>query len=370
MNIAVVGSTGMVGQKFLELLEERKFPVTQLKLFASQKNEGRKVTFQSREFYISSLQEGCFNGLDIVFFSSGEKISREWAPKAVKSGARVIDNSSAFRMESSIPLVVPEINAQAIKPLKKGEGGIIANPNCSTIQLVLALKPLHSHFGLESVSIASYQSLSGAGREALNLFQQELYAMLGLRNVFKSKDQKLSENSECVSYKADGNDRAWLNNIPSDVISLPSDKKSVAFNCIPQIGSINEDGFSTEEAKLMRETKKILALPNLKVTATAVRVPVLNGHGEAVTVTFAQPVGTKEEVTAVLETQKGLKVLQGEHLPHQRFVDGRDDVYVGRIRAVPEEKGKSWMMWIVADNLRKGAALNGLQIAEALISSP
>ena len=332
MNIAIVGATGMVGQNFLKLLDDRAFPVNTLKLFASKKSEGKKLLFRSQEWTLTSLREGCFNNLDIVFFSSGEEISQQWAPKAAQAGAMVIDNSSAFRMEKDIPLVVPEVNADQIKKTKTRGGGIIANPNCSSVQLVLALKPLHSRFELESVHISSYQSISGAGRTALNLLKKESQAILNEQNP----------------------------------LALASYKKSVAFNCIPQIGTLNEEGFSTEETKLMRETKKILNLPDLKITATAVRVPTFNGHGEAVTAHFKKP-SNKKEITATLAAGQGLKILEGEHLPHQRFVDGQDDVYVGRIRAVPGEEGKSWMMWIAADNLRKGAALNGLQIAETLI---
>ena len=349
MNIAIVGATGMVGQKFLQLLEERAFPVNELRLFASQKSIGKKLFFRSREWIIQTLREDSFDNLDIVFFSSGEEISRQWAPKAAQAGAVVIDNSSAFRMEKDIPLVVPEVNAEQISKLKKEERGIIANPNCSTIQLVLALKPLNSSFELESVHVSSYQSLSGAGQKALTLLKQESQAILNPEGFTSANSEKATP----------------LQN----PLSLPSDAKSSAFNCIPQIGTINEEGFSTEEAKLMRETKKILNLPNLKITATAVRVPTFNSHGEAVIVTFKNP-ASKEEVIAALEKQEGLIVLQGEHLPHQRFVDEKDDVYVGRVRAVPESEGKSWMMWVAADNLRKGAALNGLQIAEVLTKLP
>ena len=331
MNIAIVGATGMVGQNFLNLLRERSFPVNELKLFSSKKNEGKKISFRSQEFTTQSLQEDCFNNLDIAFFSAGEEISRQWAPKAVQAGATVIDNSSAFRMEKDTPLIVPEVNADQISQVNGKKGGIITNPNCSTIQLVLALKPLHLNFELDSVHVSSYQSLSGAGRTALELLKKE------------SQDI-LSEQSP---------------------VSLPSNEKSTAFNCIPQIGAIDEEGFSTEETKLMKETKKILNLPDLKITATAVRVPTFNGHGEAVITTFKKS-ANKEEMITVLTEAKGVKVLESDHLPHQRFVSGRDDVYVGRIRAVPEEKGKTWMMWVAADNLRKGAALNGLQIAETL----
>ncbi|MDE0119109.1 MAG: aspartate-semialdehyde dehydrogenase [Bdellovibrionales bacterium] len=353
MNIAIVGATGMVGQKFLQLIEERNFPAKEIRPFASQKNEGKKIFFRSQEWTLQTLKEGCFNNLDIVFFSSGEEISLKWAPKAAQAGALVIDNSSAFRMEKHIPLVVPEVNGEQLAKLKRGVGDIIANPNCSTIQLVLALNPLNSSFGLESVHVSSYQSLSGAGQKTLTLLKQESQAILDPKGL-------ISENSGKVIPALDKiNPKGLIS------VSLPSDVRSYAFNCIPQIGTINENGFSTEETKLMRETKKILNLPDLKISATAVRVPTFNGHGEAVIVTFKKP-ANKEEVIMALEKQENLTVLQGEHIPHQRFVDEKDDVYVGRIRTVPESEGKSWMMWIAADNLRKGAALNGLQIAEIL----
>ena len=346
----------MVGQQFMKLLYERNFPVTELRLFASKKNKGKKIAFRSGTLTIKALKEGCFNDLDIVFFSSGEEISRQWAPKAAQAGATVIDNSSAFRMEKDIPLVVPEVNANKIQETNTGRT-IIANPNCSTIQLVLALQPLHSGFELQSVHISSYQSLSGAGRTALTLLKQESQNILNKQNqMMYGAEQFFHEQ------KPDHiNEQTTL--------SLSSDKKSPAFNCIPQIGTINEEGFSTEEVKLMRETKKILGLPNLQITATAVRVPTFNGHGEAVIATFKKP-ASAEEIKGTLAKGKGLQVLEGEHLPHQRFVDGKNDVYVGRIRAVPGENGRGWMMWIAADNLRKGAALNGLQIAETLTKPP
>ena len=339
MKIAVVGATGKVGQVFLQLLEERKFPVDKIKLFASAKSAGRKLNFRGREIPVQALGEDNFNNLNIVFFSAGGEISRQWAQEAVRAGATVIDNSSAFRMEKDIPLIVPEVNAHCLTT----GAGIIANPNCSTIQLVLALHPLNTRFELQSVDVSTYQSLSGAGQKAIKTLKEESQNILNRKSL----------------------------------LALPAGSKAPAFNCIPQIGAIDKDGFSTEEAKLMRETKKILSLPDLKITATAVRVPTFNGHGEAVTLTLRQP-AIKQDLISCMEKQKGLTVLEGDHLPHQRFVDGRDDVYVGRIRSVPrastddtgsEEKATSWMMWVAADNLRKGAALNGLQIAETLIKA-
>ena len=394
MNIAIVGATGMVGQKFLELLQESPFAITKVRLFASPKNQGKAILFRpkgktpegykSQNLYVESLSDKInLKSIDIAFFSAGEKVSREWAPLFAKAGAFVIDNSSAFRAEKHIPLIVPEVNGEHLNPMfipkghdfsatgkskhlsplnsKSGKikchrfkscssqegqkGGIIANPNCSTIQLVMALSPLSQHFGLSEVHISTYQAVSGAGRLALEKLKQE--------------------SQELLSKEA-----------PSSVF-LPASKKSVAFNCIPQIGHINPAGFSTEEWKLMQETKKILNLPHLKVTATAVRVPAFNGHGEAILLTLKQATD-KTDFISVLSAQKGLKVLEGDDLPHQRFVDGKDDIYVSRIRPVPSKidgperiqglkKSKEWMMWIAGDNLRKGAALNGLQIAKTLL---
>ena len=335
----------MVGQKFFALLEERRFPVKELRLFAGSKSEGRKLPFRGQNLPVQKLEEDCFLGLNIAFFSAGEQVSRKWARKAAKAGAVVIDNSSAFRMEKDIPLIVPEVNGQELLNRKSC---IIANPNCSTIQLVLALKPLHSQFGLKSVNVSSYQSLSGAGQQAIELLKKESQALL------RQESEKSGKNTEEMDLAEQ-----------KSPFALSSKNTSSAFNCIPQIGELNEEGFSTEEAKLMRETKKILNLPDLKIIATAVRVPTFNGHGEAVTVTFEKSANLTE-ITQVLEEQKGLRVLPKGHLPHQRFVDGQDNVYVGRIRPVPGEQGKSWMMWLAGDNLRKGAALNGLQIAESI----
>ena len=368
MNIAIVGATGMVGQKFLELLRERDFPVERIRLFASSKSKGKVIVFKSQSFLLESLSDTTsLKNIDIAFFSAGEDISREWSPRFAKAGAFVIDNSSAFRMEKSIPLIVPEVNGDQINRMgfEKGSAlgnspGIIANPNCSTIQLVMVLSPLSKNFGLSAVHVSSYQAVSGAGRSALKQLKEESQVFLkGAVLEDSCADDKSLEHKGSVS--------------------LPAHSKSVAFNCIPQIGRLNPAGFSTEEWKLMQETKKILNLPALKVTATAVRVPVFNGHSEAVLLTLKEPVG-KIEVIEALSAQKGLKILEGGGLPHQRFVDGQDDVYVGRIRPVPEEidgitslvaeetrSSKEWMMWVTGDNLRKGAALNGLQIAETLI---
>ncbi len=341
MKIAVVGATGLVGQTFLRLMEERNFAVRHLRLFASQKKSARSLVFRSQEYPVEILKKSCFKGVDIAFFSAGEDISRKWAGEARDSEALVIDNSSAFRMQTGVPLVVPEINPHLITGKKNHQKGqIIANPNCSTIQLALVLHPLHNTFGLDSVHVASYQSLSGAGRKALKqLKNQSLTVLAGTEQA-------------SPSLKAEQNPLQW------------------AFNCIPFIGDFKEEtGFSTEELKIMRESRKILGGGSFLIAATAVRTPTFNGHGEALSLFLKKPTHNKA-LTAALSSQKGVKVIGDPKAPlHQSFVDGKDEVYVGRIRCIPETGGRGWMMWVLADNLRKGAALNGLQIAEYSIKN-
>lgn len=327
MKVGIVGASGVVGRTFLQLIQERNFPVSHLKLFASSRNVGKSLSFRSEQLLLEPLSESGFHGMDLVFFSAGESISYEWALKAVEAGAVVIDNSAAFRMQAEVPLVVPEINASL---LPKNQAGIIANPNCSTIQLALALHPLQQAFGLESVCVASYQSISGAGYHALEQFKEDSIQLL--------KEEPVSESIS---------------------------KNSSAFNCIPQIGFLNDSGFSTEELKIMQETRKILNLPDLDISATAVRTPTFNGHCEAVWVVLKKSPEIQEVLT-VLVKQKGLQVVRENTLPSQRFVDGWDDVYIGRLRRI--NNSRTWMMWIAADNLRKGAALNGLQIAEYIFA--
>lgn len=333
VNIGIVGATGAVGEVFLRLLEEREFPVGDLRLFASEQSEGLKLKFRDNEYPISRLQESAFSGLDLVFFSSGDDISREWAPKAVAEGAMAIDNSAAFRMNPDFPLVVPEVNGDLIP--RRDRPTIIANPNCSTIQLVVALAPLAKRFGIESVRVASYQSVSGAGRG-------------GIEELFLST--RLSLEGEEIK--------------ESSVFPAP-----IAFNCIPQIGGFDDDGFCSEELKIMNETRKILRLPDLHVSAFTVRVPTLNGHAEAAWVTLKKDNLEKSEIEETLRAAPGL-VLGGEpgegpEYPTQRTVSGRDSVYVGRVHR-DKQDSRTWLMWIVADNLRKGAALNGIQIAERI----
>jgi aspartate-semialdehyde dehydrogenase len=331
INIGVVGATGVVGETFLSLIEERKFPANEIRLFASEASVGLTRKCLGKEWPVQVLKEGCFDGLDLVFFSSGEDISEIWAPKAVEAGAYAVDNSSAFRMNDKFPLVVPEVNGDLI-PSKPT---IIANPNCSTIQLVVALNPLQKKFGLKHVRVASYQSVSGAGRN-------------GIEELFSSTREALEgEEPKPVTFPA-----------------------SIAFNCIPQIGRFGDDGFSTEESKIMNETQKILRLPSLPVSAFTVRVPTMNSHAEAAWVTINSDTATEAQVVEAMKSQEGLVVgspVESPAYPLQNNVSGRDPVYVGRIHRDRAEKN-TWLMWIVSDNLRKGAALNGIQIAERIFA--
>lgn len=326
IDLAVVGATGLVGETFLNLLEKKQIPVGKVRLFASEKSEGQTRTVRGIERPLESLRPGCFDGLQLAFFSSGDDISREWAPQAAKAGAFAIDNSAAFRLDPAVSLVVPEVNADAIPKTP----AIIANPNCSTIQLVVVLNALKK-FGMSGVRVASYQAASGAGR----LAQQEL-----LDHVQKNDRQ----NHDSAQFPV-----------------------SLAYNCVPQIGSFNAEGLCSEEVKIQKETKKILGLPALYVSAFTVRVPALNAHSEAVWVDFQSEI-PRDQILRALHEQPGLKVtdeLTG--FPHARLVDGQEPVFVGRVHR-DAENAKTWRMWIVADNLLKGAALNGLQIAERIFA--
>lgn len=327
LKIGVVGATGMVGQTFMNILEERKFPMAELRPFASEASAGKKIEVQGQEWTVQALKSGCFEGLDLVFFSSGDYISKEWAPQAAKSGAFAVDNSAAFRMDPEIPLVVPEVNGHLVNSKSKPQ--IIANPNCSTIQLVVALKPLADQFGLEEVRVSSYQAVSGAG--------------------LAGYDELLAQTAD---YK---NPHPKATAFPHPIL----------FNAIPQIGSFNDSGFCSEEVKIMKETRKILGLPELKVSAFTVRIPALNAHSESVWVTLKEKVD-RPKVLESLKNFKGLVVqdeTQKSVYPTPRAVSGQDPVFVGRIHRDPENP-YLWLLWVVSDNIRKGAALNGLQIAE------
>lgn len=333
IRVGVVGATGMVGKSFMQMLESRGFPIDFLRPFASDNSLGKSIELFKKSYPIEVLKPGCFQGLDLVFFSSGDEISKEWAPEAVKSGTWAIDNSNAFRMDENILLVVPEVNGHLLNSVKAPQ--VIANPNCSTIQLVVALRPLQQRFGIEEVRISSYQAVSGAGQAGY--------------------DELLMQTKAAV-----------LNQVPEGPKAFPH---SIFSNCIPQIGSFTEDGFCTEEVKIMNETKKILAEPALKVSAFTVRVPVLNAHAESVWVTLHKEVD-RDQVIQALHDSEGI-LLQDEPkksiYPMQSQVSGQDPVYVGRVHR-DRNDAKTWLMWVVSDNVRKGAALNGIQIAEKIYS--
>ena len=330
--VAVVGATGNVGRELLTTLSERAFPIDKITALASENSAGRVVSFgEDKELDVQSLSSFDFAGTDIVLSSAGGKVSAEFAPRATKAGAVVIDNTSQFRMDPDVPLVVPEVNGNTISDY--GRRNIIANPNCSTIQMVVALKPLHDLAGLCRVVVSTYQSVSGAGRAGMDeLFNQT-------RAVFVN-----------------------------DALDRNEFTKQIAFNAIPHIDVFMDDGSTKEEWKMVAETKKILD-PKIKVSATCVRVPVFIGHAESVNMTFDRPV-TAEEAREALAASPGIVVV--DHRADEGYVTpvecvGEDAVYVSRIRDdISEENALN--MWVVSDNLRKGAALNAVQIAEALVA--
>ncbi len=336
VNVAVVGATGMVGQKMVEVLAERKFPFGNLKLLASSRSAGQVLLVGGKEYQVEEISPTAFDDLDFAFFSAGGEISKEFALEAARRGAVVIDNSNAFRMDEGVPLVVPEVNPAAAKEHK----GIIANPNCSTIQMVVALKPLQDKVPLKRIVASTYQAVSGAGKEAVDELKQQS------RDFLEGKEVK----SEYIPGKG------------------ASRKYQLAFNMVPQLDVFGEDGYCKEEVKMVNESRKIMGLPDLAVTATTVRVPVMNGHSIALNVEFEGNI-TAAEAREVLEKAPGIKVVDNpENLeyPMPLYSDGDDAVYVGRIR--PDYSVKHGLnLWVVADNIRKGAATNSIQIAELLL---
>src|SRR3954471_22022879 len=328
--VAVVGATGNVGREMLGILSERAFPADEVVALASRRSQGVEVSFGDKALKVKALDTYDFSDVDLCLMSAGGEISKEWSPKIAAHGAIVIDNSSAWRYDSDVPLVVPEVNAEAVRDIKKG---IIANPNCSTAQLVVALKPLHDHATITRVVVATYQSVSGAGKDGMDELDRQTKALYSLQDVQEKK--------------------------------FP---KRIAFNLIPQIDVFMEDGYTKEEWKMMVETKKILD-SKIKLTATCVRVPVFIGHSEAVNVEFAEPI-TPDEARDILRNAPGCLVIDklepgGYVTPYEAA--GEDATYISRIREdATVENGLS--LWCVSDNLRKGAALNAIQIAEALVN--
>ncbi|MBI3121971.1 MAG: aspartate-semialdehyde dehydrogenase [candidate division NC10 bacterium] len=329
--VAVAGATGAVGEVMLQVLEERKFPVRRIKLLASERSVGKILKFQGEEIKVEQLSASAFEGVDVALFSAGASRSREFAPAAWKAGAVVVDNSSAFRMEPDVPLVVPEINPHAIAQYVNR--GIIANPNCTTIVTLMALAPLHRYSRIKRVVASSYQAVSGAGAKALEELKRQV--------------------------------RAWAAGEPLPVEVFPY---QIAFNILPHIDAFQENGYTKEEMKLVNETRKILEDDRILVSPTTVRVPVFTAHSVSVHVETEQkiPVATAREVFAAFP---GLRVLDdpaNKQYPMPLFAAGQDDCFVGRIRedlAVPNGLN----FWVVGDQLRKGAALNAVQIAEVLI---
>jgi aspartate-semialdehyde dehydrogenase len=322
VHFAILGATGAVGRTMLAVLAERGLVVDRLTLLASERSAGARVQWGGREWEVRAPTRGCFDGVDVALFSAGAERSREWAPRAAEEGAVVVDNSSAWRMDAEVPLVVPEVNAAAVAERPKG---IIANPNCSTIQMVVALKPIADAAGLRRVVATTYQSVSGAGEGGRAALRRELRGEPG-----------------------------------SSPFARP-----IVGNVVPQIGDFGADGWSAEELKMRYETRKILALPRLAVTATCVRVPVDVGHSVQLLAETERPLST-HDARELLSTFDGVRMApDAERFPTPLETAGRDDVFVGRLRADPDfEHGLH--LWVVADNLRKGAATNAVQIAELL----
>jgi aspartate-semialdehyde dehydrogenase len=334
--VAVVGATGLVGETLIQVLEERNFPVSELHVLASDRSLGKRVDFRGRSLPVRELSTFDFSNADIGLFSAGAAISREYAPQATAAGCIVIDNTSEFRYFDDVPLIVPEVNPHAIVHYRNRR--IIANPNCSTIQLVVALKPIHDAAGIERINVATYQSVSGAGREAVEELAQQSIALLSGKG-------------------------------PVEARVVP---KQIAFNCVPHIDRFEDNGYTREEMKMVWETRKILEDPTIRISATAVRVPVFYGHSEAVSIETRTKI-TAEEARSLLQKAAGVEVWDerraGGYPTAATEAANRDTVYVGRIRQdASTDRGLN--LWVVADNVRKGAATNSIQIAEILAQQP
>ncbi len=325
-NVAIVGATGMVGQEFIKVLQQRNFPAASVSLYASDRSAGKKLYVGHQEIEVKETSPESFQNIDIALFSAGAEISRYFSPIAAKSGTLVVDNSSAFRMEPKVPLVVPEINPEDIKLHE----GIIANPNCSTIQMVVALYPLHKVNPIKRIVASTYQAVSGTGAAAMEELTTQAKLVLEGQNV-----------------------------VPHVY------PHQIGFNLLPEIDVFLDNGYTKEEWKMVEETRKIMHAPDIAISATCVRVPVFIGHSEAVSIEFTDPM-SPEEARQILARAPGVKVLDDPSVslyPMPWLAAGSDDVYVGRIRA-DASQSKGLVMWVVSDNLRKGAALNAVQIAE------
>jgi len=330
-NVAVVGATGLVGTEMISTLEKRNFPVQEITLLASERSLGKELSFKGKNYPVKILNEDSFKGIEIGLFSAGGSISERFAPIAAKEGCVVIDNTSAFRMKPDIPLVVPEVNPEDIGVL--GAGRIIANPNCSTIQMVVALKPIYDAVGIKRIVVSTYQAVSGTGKEAVEELAEQTRALLAMKDP--------------------------------EIKVYPH---RIAFNCLPHIDVFLDNGYTKEEMKMVNETKKILKDSSIAVTATTVRVPVFYGHSESVNIETDKKI-TPDEVRKILAQAPGVTVMDNPdrlEYPLASNAAGKDNTFVGRIRE-DESIPNGINMWIVADNIRKGAALNAVQIAEILI---
>lgn len=337
--VAVVGATGAVGQKMIQTLEQRNFPAHTLIPLASKRSAGKTVSYKGEEVTIQEAKPEAFEGVDIALFSAGGAVSRQMAREAVKRGAVVIDNTSAFRMDPDVPLVVPEVNEEDLAD----HNGMIANPNCSTIQMVAALEPIRKTFGLKRVIVSTYQAVSGAGTQAVEELKQQTRAFL------------------------DGKE------LNPEILPVKSDQKHypIAFNALPQIDVFQENGYTFEEMKMINETKKIMHMPDLKVAATCVRLPFFTSHAESVYIEVEDDTATVEKLKNLLAAAEGI-VLEDDPdtqtYPTPLSAEGKRDVFVGRIRQDLDEK-KGFHFWVVSDNLLKGAAWNSVQIAERLVKN-
>lgn len=337
LNVAVVGATGAVGQQMMKTLEQRRFPVKNITLLSSARSAGTVLTINGEEVVVQEAKPESFEGIDIALFSAGGSVSLELAPEAAKRGAIVVDNTSAFRMAENVPLVVPEVNEEDLKQHK----GIIANPNCSTIQMVAALEPIRKAYGLNKLIVSTYQAVSGSGAAAISELQEQTQSLL---------------NGEAIN---------------PQVLPVKGDEKhyQIAFNVIPQIDKFQENGYTYEEMKMINETKKIMHMPELPVAATCVRIPVVTGHSESLYFEVNEAGVSAADIKELMKSAPGI-VLQDEPeaqiYPMPADCVGKNDVFVGRIRKdLDEDKG--FHMWVVSDNLLKGAAWNSVQIAESLI---
>jgi len=329
-NIAVAGATGAVGNQMISCLEERNFPVKSIKFLASSRSVGRKLKYKGRDIVVEELTEASFKGIDIALFSAGGGPSAKFAPFAASDGCVVVDNSSTWRMDPEVPLVVPEVNPHAVAQFRNK--GIIANPNCSTIQMVVPLYPLHQEYGIKRIVVSTYQAVSGTGKKAIDELDSQTRAILN----FKKHENKVYPHT-------------------------------IAFNCLPHIDVFLENGYTKEEMKMLHETRKILEDDTIGVTATTVRVPVFFGHSESINIETKRDVSARE-VRALLERTPGVKVVDDpENNQYPLAIDaaGQDFTLVGRIRD-DESIENGINMWVVADNIRKGAATNAVQIAEIL----